>query len=145
MGQGLKRQVSLNGRLSPSFQPELKNDPFSLKKLKGVHMKLLMILFLLLANSAFADCDISPLQREIEKQYKTTLPVTNEKGELGHAQAKNFVIADYLMKMKNENFLIANFDLEIKWLKGHRQTVKTLIVATINPSTCNIEEYKEEL
>lgn len=97
---------------------------------------------LLLSTAAFADCDIEPLKKEIKKQYQTNLPVTNEKGEIGNAKAKNFVIADYLMKVKNENFLIANFDLDIKWLKGDKQTVKTLVVATVDPSTCTIEGYE---
>lgn len=98
--------------------------------------------FLLLSTAAFADCDIEPLKNEIIRQYKTNLPVTNEKGEIGNAQAKKFVIADYLMKVKNESFLIANFDLDIKWLKGDKQSVKTLVVATVDPSTCTIEGYE---
>lgn len=66
----------------------------------------------------------------------------NEKGEIGNAKAKNFVVSDYLMKVKNENFLIANFDLDIKWLIGKKQTVKTLVVASIDPATCTIESYE---
>lgn len=102
-----------------------------------------LICFLLLTSAAFAsDCDIEPLKKEIIAQYKTNLPVTNEKGEIGHATAKNFVVADYLMKVKNENFLIANFELDIKWLKGSVQTVKTLVVATVDPATCTIDTYE---
>lgn len=102
-----------------------------------------LICFLLLTSAAFAsDCDIEPLKKEIISQYKTNLPVTNEKGEIGHATAKNFVVADYLMKVKNENFLIANFELDIKWLKGSTQTVKTLVVATVDPATCTIDTYE---
>ena len=98
--------------------------------------------FLLLSTAAFAECDIEPLKKEIIKNYKTTLPVTNEKGEIGHAQAKNFVVADYLMKVKSENFLIANFELDIKWLKGEKQSVKTLVVATVDAATCTIDSYE---
>lgn len=106
-------------------------------------MKYFMSLFLaIFASTSFADCDIEPLKKEIINQYKMSLPVKNEKGEIGHANAKNFVIADYLMKVKNENFLIANFDLDIKWLKGTKQTVKTLVVATVDPATCTIEMYE---
>jgi len=104
-------------------------------------MKFLFAL-LLLSTAAFAECDIEPLKKEIIKQYKTNLPVTNEKGEIGNAKAKNFVIADYLMRVKSESFLIANFELDIKWLKGEKQTVKTLVVATVDPSTCTIEGYE---
>ena len=104
-------------------------------------MKFLAFL-LLFSTTVFADCDIEPLKQEIITQYKTNLPVTNEKGEIGHAKAKNFVVADYLMKVKNENFLIANFELDIKWLKGTTQSIKTLVVATIDPATCTIENYE---
>jgi uncharacterized protein (DUF1015 family) len=106
-------------------------------------MKFLFSLLLLVTTaSVYADCDIEPLKQEIIKQYKTNLPVTNEKGEIGNAKAKNFVISDYLMKMKNESFLIANFDLDIKWLTGKTQTVKTLVVGTVDPATCTIDTYE---
>lgn len=104
-------------------------------------MKFLLCL-IFLSQLSIADCDINPLKEEIISQYKTHLPVTNEKGEIGHASAKKFVVADYLMKVKNENFLIANFELDIKWLKGTTQTVKTLVVATVNLTTCTIDEIK---
>jgi hypothetical protein len=105
-------------------------------------MKLLISFFLLFSVSAFADCDIEPLKKEIISQYQTILPVSNEKGEIGHAKAKNFSVSDYLINMKSENFLIANFDLDIKWLTGVKQTVKTLVVATIDLGTCAIENYE---
>lgn len=106
-------------------------------------MKVLITLFMLISASAYtAECDISPLKKEIIGQYKTMIPVSNEKGEIGHAEAKNFVVSDYLMRVKNESFLIANFDLQIKWLKGDKQTVKSLIVATVDPATCKIEMYE---
>src|SRR5665648_86000 len=102
-----------------------------------------LICFFLLTSAAFAsDCDIEPLKQEIITQYKTNLPVTNEKGEIGHATAKNFVVADYLMKVKHENFLIANFELDIKWLTGKKQRVKTLVVATVDLGTCTIDSYE---
>jgi hypothetical protein len=104
-------------------------------------MKCLFCL-LMLSSVAFAECDIKPLKKEIISNYQTHLPVTNEKGEIGHATAKNFVIADYLMRVKTENFLIANFDLDIKWLKGKKQTIKTLVVATVNLSTCTIDSFE---
>lgn len=105
-------------------------------------MKFFLCLFLFVSASAFADCDIEPLKKEIISQYKVILPVTNEKGEIGHAKAKKFVVADYLMKVKHENFLIANFDLDIKWLNGQKQTIKTLVVATVDPATCTIDSYE---
>lgn len=102
----------------------------------------LFIFLLLVSSSVFAECDIEPLKKEIVSQYKNSLPVTNEKGEIGHAIAKNFKVSDYLMKLKNENFLIANFDLDIKWLKGTTQTIKTLVVGTVDVATCTIESYE---
>lgn len=104
-------------------------------------MKLILFLFLI-SNSVFADCDIEPLKKEIISQYQAPLPVTNEKGETGQANAKNFVVSDFLMKIKNENFLIANFDLDIKWKKGKIQTVRTLIVGTVDLATCTIDSYE---
>lgn len=100
-----------------------------------------LIVFILISGSVFAKCDIEPLKNEIITEYKTNLPVSNEKGEIGHAKAKNFVVADYFMKMKNDNLLIANFDLDIKWMNGKKQTVKTLVVATVNTRTCTIESF----
>ncbi len=100
-----------------------------------------LIVFCFILGTAFAECDIEPLKNEIITEYKTNLPVTNEKGEIGHAKAKNFKVADYLMKLKNENLLIANFDLDIKWMNGKKQTVKSLVVATVNPQTCSIEKF----
>jgi hypothetical protein len=100
------------------------------------------IFLLFISTAAFADCDMEPLKHEIISQYQTNLPVSNEKGEIGHAKAKNFVVADYLMKVKNENFLIANFELDIKWLTGKTQTVKTLVVATVDLGTCTIDSYE---
>lgn len=97
---------------------------------------------LLLSTAAFADCDIEPLKQEIIKNYQLNLPVKNEKGEIGNATAKNFAVSDYLMKVKNENFLIANFDLDIRWLNEKTQTVKTLVVASVDPATCTIESYE---
>jgi hypothetical protein len=105
-------------------------------------MKFLISLFLLSSVVFASDCDIEPLKKEIIAQYKTNLPVSNEKGEVGYANAKNFVVSDYLMKVKNENFLIANFELDIKWIKGTTQSVKTLVVATVDPATCQIDSYE---
>lgn len=99
-------------------------------------------LMLILSVSAFADCEIEPLKNEIISQYKAELPVTNEKGEIGTAKAKNFVVSDYLMKIKTENFLIANFDLDINWKDGKTQTVKTLVVGTVDLGTCTIDTYE---
>jgi hypothetical protein len=104
-------------------------------------MKLFFCL-LMLSTAAFAECDMEPLKKEIISNYQTHLPVTNEKGEIGHATAKNFVVADYLMRVKTENFLIANFELDIKWLKGKMQTIKTLVVATVDLATCTIDSYE---
>lgn len=108
-------------------------------------MKLWIGLFLLLSTSAFGtECAIGPLKQEIISQYQNILPVRNEKGEIGHARAKNFTVADYFVKMSNENLLIANFDLDIKWLKGNQQSVRTLVVATVNPRTCEIKNYERK-
>lgn len=101
-------------------------------------------LFLLLTTSAYAKCDLRPLKNEIISQYEVPMPVTNEKGNVGRAQAKNFKVSDYLMRLKNEYFLIANFELDIKWETGREQTVKTLVVGTVNPKTCKIESYNKD-
>lgn len=103
-----------------------------------------LIFFVLTLGELYAACDIKPLQKKIIREYKSSLPVTNEKGEIGHAKAKNFAVADYLMRIKNENLLIANFDLDIKWLSGKKQTVRTLVVATVNPKSCQIESYRND-
>jgi hypothetical protein len=102
-------------------------------------MKFALLASLFFTSLAFADCDLEPLRKEIIKEYSSSLPVTNEKGEKGVAQGEDFVVSDYLMKIKNENFLIANFNLKINWQKGKEQLVKTLVVATVDESTCRIE------
>jgi hypothetical protein len=100
------------------------------------------LLMLLTSTMVYAECDIEPLKKEILSQYETILPVTNGKNEVGHAKAKNFIISDFLIRIKTENFLIANFDLDIKWLNGGTQTVKTLVVATVDLGTCTIDLYE---
>lgn len=110
-------------------------------------MKLWICLCILfVTTSSFANkCDIHPLREEIISKYQEeVLPVRNEKGEIGHARAKNFAVADYLLNFNHESILVANFDLDIKWLKGTSQTVRTLVVATVNPKTCTIENYERD-
>lgn len=104
----------------------------------------LFFLFLLVTTSAFAKCDLLPLKNEIISQYKVPMPVSNEKGDVGRAQAKNFRVSDYLMKLQNEYILTANFELDIEWETGKKQTVKTLVVGTVNPKTCKIDKYNDE-
>lgn len=104
-------------------------------------MKFLIALSILVSGMAFADCDLEPLKKQIITQYEMVLPVQNEKGEIGRAKARNFVVSDYLMKVKDESFLIANFELDIKWLKGNKQSVKTLVVANVNEASCEIEHF----
>ncbi len=107
-------------------------------------MKVIFSLLLVITSFyAQAECDIEPLKKEIISQYETLIPVKAGNGEIGHAKGKNFVVADYLMRVKSESFLITNFDLEIKWMKGDTQTVKTLIVATVDPATCLIDGYEQ--
>ncbi len=103
---------------------------------------LLICLILLCGPVAWADCEIEVLKKEITSHYKLPLPVKNKKGEIGTATVLKFKVSDYLMKVRNENFLIANMDLEIKWLKGDKQSVKTLVVANVDPETCTIESYE---
>ncbi len=102
------------------------------------------LLVLVTCSVAQAKCDIKPLKEEIISNYRTTLPVTNEKGEIGHATAKKFVVSNFLMKLKKDSFLIANFELDIKWLKGTTQTVKTLVVATVDLASCTIKNLENE-
>lgn len=104
-------------------------------------MKLLFVIFTLFSHPALCGCNIKPLQKEIISQYQVPLPVKNAKGELGHAEVKKIVVSDHLMKLQNENFLVANFDLDIKWLKGKKETVRSIIVATVDTSTCKINGY----
>ena len=105
---------------------------------------IIFIIFIGFLARAFADCDIKPLKQKIISQYRDPLPVTNVQGEIGKALAKKFVVSDYLVNIHNESFLIANFELDIKWLKGKTQTIKTLVVATINVKTCTIEDFKSK-
>lgn len=103
-----------------------------------------LIVLITFTNIAFAKCDLAPLRSKIINEYQTLLPVTNSKGEIGHAKAKNLVVSQSLTRMKHDSFLIANFDLDIKWMNGKKQTVRTLVVATINPKTCTIEHLDNE-
>ena len=103
-----------------------------------------IFVFLLVTSSAFAKCDLAPLKNEIISQYKDSMPVTNEKGNVGHARAKNFKVSDYMMRLPNEFVLTANFELDIKWETGQTQTVRTLVVGSVNPRTCKIESLKNE-
>ncbi|WPU64880.1 hypothetical protein [Peredibacter starrii] len=103
-----------------------------------------IFVFLLVSSSAFAKCDLAPLKDEIISKYKDPMPVTNEKGEVGHALAKNFKISDYLMRLPTEYVLTANFELDIKWETGLTQSVRTLVVGSVNPRTCKIDKFNNE-
>lgn len=105
-------------------------------------MKSLCLIFIFLSTAALAECDLSPLRKQIVREYSAVLPVTNEKGEVGSGMGREFVISDHLMRVKNETFLIANFDMDIKWQTGEEQSVKTLLVASVDPATCLIEMYE---
>ncbi len=102
-------------------------------------MKSTLLAFLILNSLAFANCNVEPLRKEIIKEYSTSVDVTNEKGESGKARGQDFVISDYLMNINNEIFLIANFKLNISWPDGKNQLVKTIVVATIDESTCRVK------
>lgn len=97
------------------------------------------LLSFLFCTQALADCDLGQLRKEIIKEYSAALPVTNEKGEKGVARGQDFVVSDYLMKIKDENFLITNFNMKIDWKTGEDQLIKTLVVATVDETTCRIE------
>lgn len=103
-----------------------------------------IFVFLLVTSSAFAKCDLAPLKDEIISQYKDPMPVTNEKGNVGRARAKNFKVSDYLMRLPKEYVLTANFELDIEWETGQTQTVRTLVVGSVNPKTCKIDKFNNE-
>lgn len=93
--------------------------------------------FFLFSMDVFA-CDLTPLKNEIIAEYDRHQAVRNEKGELGYGRGTNFNVTPY---MKEDTLLIANFDLNIKWLTGKEQTVRTLVVAKINLKSCTIKSY----
>jgi hypothetical protein len=101
-----------------------------------------LLLFVFTMAYSYADCDLVPLKETIISQYKTIVPVTNEKGEIGAARGENFKVSESLVKVDRESLLIANFDLDIRWLSGKKQKVKTLVIGSVNPKTCQIENYK---
>lgn len=104
-------------------------------------MKFLIILFIF-SSSLFA-CDISPLKREVINQYGKYQTVKNERGEIGHGKGENFSFSDELTYMMNDIFLIATFDINIKWLTGKIQTVRSMVVASVNRKTCKIRGYQQ--
>ncbi len=105
-------------------------------------MKSFFFILLLAASAAAADCDLAPLRRELIEQYSTPLTIQNEKGETGHGRTHHFVVSDHLLRVKNETFLVANFDLKITWPRGPSQAVKTLVVASVDAATCRIDGFE---
>ena len=110
-------------------------------------MKILSAVLLLssviLSGQALAQtCDVDELRQEMIAAYDKNLPVNDEKGVAGIAKAKNIVVSDYLMKVETDNFLIANFDLDITWNNGDTQTVKTMVVSTVDLNKCTLEPFK---
>lgn len=101
------------------------------------------ILLSFLCSSAFADCDMRPLKKKIVSEYKEPIEVTNERGEIGIAKGKKFVVSNYILEEKKEIFLVANFDLDIKWPTGREQTVRTLVVGTVDPISCSIRKFQD--
>ena len=87
-------------------------------------------------------CDVDELRQEMIAAYDKNLPVNDEKGVAGIGKAKNIVVSDYLMKVDTDNFLIANFDLDITWKNGDTQTVKTMVVSTVDLNKCTLEPFK---
>ncbi|HXH31429.1 MAG TPA: hypothetical protein VNJ01_11495 [Bacteriovoracaceae bacterium] len=102
----------------------------------------LLVGSMLTGAQAHAKCDVDELRRDMIEAYDKNLPVNDEKGVAGMAKAKNIVVSDYLMKVETDNFLIANFDLDITWKNGDSQTVKTMVVSTVNLNKCTLEPFK---
>lgn len=105
-------------------------------------MKLLLAL-LFVSGTAFADCDLAPLKKELVQSFKREMPIKNAVGEPGMARVKNMLITDHLLSVKNENFLIATFDMHLKWMKSEEQVLKTQIVASVDLGTCTIEGFAQ--
>lgn len=107
-------------------------------------MKLSFVLLLTFSLTSFAECEMSPLQEQMMNQYQSTITVRNERGEIGHAKVKNFKVADYFIEIETERMLISNFELDIKWMNGKKQSIKSLVVASIDPETCFIKTISED-
>lgn len=86
-------------------------------------------------------CDIDALRNEIIEEYSSYKNVRNEKGEIGYGRGSNFKVSRNFTYFKKDIFLIADFDMNVKWLRGTKQVARTLIVATIDPHVCEIKEY----
>lgn len=100
------------------------------------------LFFLFLFSTPLLACDITPLKKEIISQYGQYQTVKNERGEIGHGRGSNFKISDELTYMMNDIYLIATFDMNIKWLTGKLQTVRSMVVASINTRTCKVKGYQ---
>ncbi len=105
-------------------------------------MKIFFALLLMVSAGAFANCDVDELRKEMVAAYDKSMPVNDEKGITGIAKAKNIVVSDYLMKVEVDNFLIANFDLDINWKNGDSQTVKTMVVSVVDLNKCTLRPFK---
>jgi hypothetical protein len=104
-------------------------------------MKSILFSFILISFLSHAECDPEPLKKAVKDHFKIFQPIKDERGQSGSVTGKNFVISDFILNIRNENFIIANFDLVINWIEGKEQIIKTIVVASIDKGTCNIDHY----
>jgi len=102
-----------------------------------------LLIFVLFFSASVLACDMTPLKKEVISQYGQYQAVKNERGEIGHGRGKNFKFSDDLTYMMNDIFLIATFEIDIKWLTGKKQTVRSMVVASVNERTCKIKGYQQ--
>jgi hypothetical protein len=107
-------------------------------------MKFFMVFFLLFNLAAHADCDISALRKQMLQTYSGALPVSNERGDVGEAVISDMMVSESLLSVKSEQFLLGQFSLNVSWKNGEKQKVKTMVVGTVDISTCSLEAFSTD-
>ena len=106
-------------------------------------MKSLLILAFF-STFVYADCDPQALKNDLKNKFQSEFDLTQGERKLGTGKVTKMVITDHILKIRNENFLVAQLKLDLTTLKGQTSSVDTLIAASIDMASCTLDEFQNE-
>jgi fructose-1-phosphate kinase PfkB-like protein len=104
-------------------------------------MKLFFIGLFLFTTTVFADCDLKPLRQEMMAIYQREFPITDNLGKPGVARVENMQVSDYLLSVKSQHFLVANFEVVVRDSQKKETVIKTVAVGDVDIATCSLEKF----
>lgn len=105
-------------------------------------MKVVALIFLILAQSAFA-CDVNELRKEIFGHFEKGVPLENQLGEKQAVTTlKEFYLTDSMMRLRGEDFLISRMVFNILWKGGKLEEREMLFATVVDLASCKVESYE---